>query len=198
MERPRVSLLAIVGGSCSGKDTIVDTMVQIAPESFEQLDFDDYFLGKERLAGRVIDDWETPELYRYAEYIKDLEALKRGETIEVECHSRKSAALGRKRVVITPTDWVVVSGFLAAYSDEAAGLFDRQVFVDIPEAEMIKRRLARSTDSEAWSDQDYILRKLIPGYKKYVLLQSERSGVVRLDGTLRPIELAEQVLALMK
>lgn len=198
MERVDISLLAIIGGSCSGKDTVVDEMEAMTPQVFARLDFDDYFLGTERLAGQHITDWERPTLYRYDDYILDLQALKNGQPITVECHSRKSVAEGKTHRVIIPTKWTVVSGFLALYRDEAAELFDQAIYLDLSEEEIVRRRLARTNGLEGWDDKRYIQSMLIPGHRRYVEPQRFRPGVIILDGTLPSRQLAQQVLNIMK
>ncbi len=197
MKKEAASLLGITGGSCSGKDTLVDHLELISPISFTRVDFDDYFLGTERLKGQTITDWENPALYRYSDYIRDLRSLKNGQSIEIECHSRKSVAEGVLSKVIVPKRWIVVSGFLCLFEEEAAQIFDRTVYLDLSEEEMINRRLARTSGLEGWNDQEYIQSGLSPGHRKYVLPQKHITGILVLDGTLPTQQLAQSVLELM-
>ena len=63
---------------------------------------------------------------------------------------------------------------------------------------MVRRRLARTTGSDGWDDQEYIRTKLIPGQRRYVFPQRNRSGVVILDGTLPVSQLATITVGLME
>ena len=137
MERVSPSLLAIAGSSCSGKDTLIQAMRRMSPTPFSVLSFDDYFVGMDRLKGQEVTDWENPNLYRYDDYVADLQTLKRGGAIKVECHSRESTLLGIRTRIVTPTRWVVVYGWLVLHSDEANQRFDRKVFLDISEEEWL-------------------------------------------------------------
>jgi uridine kinase len=174
-------LIGICGGSCSGKTTIVNYIISKHP-NISVLHFDDYFLGSSRLDFNSITDWESPELYLFDRYIKDLKTLKSGKPIDIECNSRESLQRGIYSKTISPAEAVIVEGFLIFYNKEARELFDNFFFIDISEDELKTRRIARMKEGDNWDDLNYINTKLIGGHRKYVVPQKKYADMV-LDGT---------------
>ena len=176
-----VKIIGICGGSCSGKTTLLNLLKQKNLTSITYLSFDEYFVGMTKLKNRKINDWENPDLYRYSDYEEDLSKLKAGITINVKCHSRESAEKGIKSIKIIPKGIVIIEGFLIAITTKARKQFDSLIFLDIPEQEMIKRRVARIKTNQGWDSVEYIHNKLIPGFKKYVLPQKRYADLI-MDG----------------
>ena len=99
-------LIGITGGSCTGKSTLVTLLEQSLGGNCTVLSFDDYFIGLEQLKDEI-DDWKTPELYRYDDYIRDVQKLSRGESITIKTESRECMKSGIKSKTITPNNYVL-------------------------------------------------------------------------------------------
>ncbi len=189
-------LIGIAGGSCSGKTTLVEELIIRLGESLEVISFDDYFVGTQALEGLVVDDWESPTLYHMDRFVEDLTSLKAGRSVRIACRSRESVARGISERVVEPKLFIIVEGFLIFHEPAVRPLFDRKFFTDLPEDEIIRRRLARIQGTSGWDDQGYITEKLIPGHRRLVLPQRELADVV-LDGTLTTSLLADRVCDLL-
>ncbi len=193
MSQLEISLIGIAGGSCSGKTTLANELEAKLSDKVVRLSFDDYFVGLEMLRGIQVDDWESPTLYDWQRFISDLKRLRVGNSIMIGCNSRESVEKGVRSKLIIPRRFTLVEGFLIFHDPEARKCFDKRIFVDISEEELIRRRLSRIKGSEGWDDPEYIKNKLIPGHKRYVLPQKEHGQLV-IDGT-QPIEwLVDQVI----
>lgn len=190
-------LVGIGGGSCCGKTTLIQGLKAELGPTVTVVSFDDYFVGMERLQGVTVDDWESPTLYRSDDYLRDLALLKAGQSIELECHSRESKALGISNQTVVPTELVIVEGFLIFHWPEARDLFDVRIFVDLPEQQMVERRIARIQGNEGWDHPSYIQSKLIPGHRQYVLPQKACADLI-LDGREPTERLIHQTVGFLR
>ncbi len=174
-------LVGICGGSCSGKTTLVKELQIRLFDKISVVSFDDYFLGKEKLDYKKITDWESPALYDYKKFIEDLNKLREGKEVRFASHSRESSELGVKERVIFPKALTVVEGFLIFHHPVARSLFDKKIYIDLPEEEIIKRRISRRKNNSHWDSPTYIKNMLIPGHRRYVLPQKKFADLI-LDG----------------
>ena len=69
--------------------------------------------------------------------------------------------------------------------------FDKRLFLDLDEKEMVRRRLDRSEGTSLWDSPEYIKNKLIPGRRRYVLGQKKYADLV-LDASDSPQVLASR------
>ncbi|MBI2798128.1 hypothetical protein HYX70_02370 [Candidatus Saccharibacteria bacterium] len=170
-------IIGIAGGSCSGKTTLIEEIQKRLGDEFSGLSFDDYFVGEENLP-EVVEDWENPSLYRYDEFITDLKSLRQGKTIHLRTKSRESTASGVTSKQLDPNKFTFIEGFLIFYDPAAVKLFDKKVFIDLPEEQIVQRRLDRSDGVSRWDLPEYINKRLIPGHRNYVQPQSKLADIV--------------------
>lgn len=180
-----MKIVGICGGSCSGKSTLVKNLEGIVKD-MTVIHFDDYFIGKDKLVGRNITNWEDPSLYRLDDYLNTLKKLKQNEAVEIEANSRESRHEGIKTRLIKPNGTILVEGFLTFYVEESRRYFDKKIYLDISEEEIIKRRYERMKNGGGEYSDEYIQKTLIEEHRKNVLPQKQYADLV-VDATL-PIE----------
>jgi uridine kinase len=190
-------IIGIAGGSCSGKTTILKELRARLGDDMATLSFDEYFVGTAKLEGKEIDDWESPSLYNYQDFIADLKQLKAGKPITITPNSRESSKAGIRQLAISPHRYTIVEGFLIFHSPEARELFNKRIFIELPEDEIIRRRLARAEGTSRWDSPDYINNRLIPGHKRYVEPQKESADLI-VDGLQSPHKIADQIIAFIE
>lgn len=177
MPEYETTFVGLAGPSCSGKTTLAREIVRRCPQEITWLSFDEYWINIiPKLKVDELPDWENPESYDAARFIKDLQALKRG-----------------KRTT-TQSNLLLVEGFLIYHSPISRACFDKKIFIDLPEEEIIKRRLVRSKTTFGVNDEgEYINRMLLPGLRRWVYPQRQYADLI-LDGFKPVDELAQEVL----
>lgn len=190
-------MIGVAGPSCAGKTTLERHFAEYLGDKLEVLSFDDMFVGMAAVKGAEINDWESPELYRWDDYRRHLQELREGRETMVFTRSRESAELHHPQRMHYPREMLLSAGFLALHDAGVRELFDLKVYVDLPEEEMINRRIARAIahGNESWleSVQQYARTWLLEGFRKYVLPQRDYADVV-LDGTEPPEVRAQKLL----
>ena len=159
--------------------------------------FDDLFIGLDALHDTQVTDWESPDLYRWSDYRTHITALKAGREALVAALHPESAVEGISSRLIEPRPIVVVAGFLALHDAGVNNLFGTTIFIDLPEQEMIKRRLARAKPSDQWDSIEYIKNGLLSGYRRHVEPQRDVAKHV-IDGTLLPEYITEVVIEIIR
>lgn len=147
--------------------------------------YDEYFVGVSEARRRLTTDWESPSLYYNDQYITDLISLREGKIVGIHCRSREVVEQGIKMRMVVPRGLVIVEGFLVFHDPRATAHYQKKIFIDLPEEEMVKRRIARSLGNDEWDNADYIRNGLLQGHRLYVLPQKDKADLI-LDG-LQPI-----------
>ncbi len=195
MSRPE-KIIGLAGASCSGKTTLERNLITLLEDELAIFPFDDMFIGRPALQGVKVDNWESPTLYRWDDFLHGVSELKLGNAVTIKANSRESKDAGIDTRVIEPRSFVIVIGFLALHDERIRAFYDEMIFIELPEEEIIRRRKARANPDSPWDSDEYINNSLIPGHHRYVEPQKEFADYV-VDGTLPPDVLAGEVARLI-
>ena len=164
-EKPIV--IGVCGRSCSGKSTVVNELEEKYKGKFLHINQDKFFKVKSN-------NWEAPESLRTDKLIYSLKKLKNGESTHIPSH-RWTEVFDME---IQPHKVVIVEGYLLFVNEELNKLFDKKIWVDISDLNLIYSRLKRSNDIE---QLDYTMNVVIPESKKYEKIQKEKADII-IDG----------------
>lgn len=192
-----MKLIGIAGGTCSGKTTLLKNLADKFGDSISVLSFDEYFIGSDLYDVNTITNFEDPKLYNFDGFIRDLRLIKQGKPLTIRANSRESAENGLKQKTIASKPVIIVEGWLIYHNLEARNLFDKKIFIDLPDEEITRRRHARTKGSRHWDSHDYIQAKIIPGHRKYVEPQKAYANLI-LDGTRPQEELVQAAWAFIE
>lgn len=190
-------LIGIAGGTSSGKSTLLKMLQEELNDQISSLSFDEYFIGSDLYNLDEITNFEDPKLYNWPKFLADLRQLKNGESVTIRANSRESAELGIKERVVQARGKVVVEGWLIFHEPESTNLFDKKIFIEIPDEEIIRRRHSRTRGSRHWDSHEYINKKILPNHHLYVDPQKVEADLV-LDGLKPTSELLSQVIDFIK
>lgn len=138
-------LIAIVGGTASGKTTLASDLVSVAAGDVGMIPLDAYYRcnGHLPMETRARVNYDHPDAFEASLLVDHLARLRRGEGVEVPrydfaTHSRSKVterAIARKVIV--------VEGILTLHFEELREMFSYSIFVDTPDDLRFSRRLAR-------------------------------------------------------
>lgn len=197
MLQPPEKFIGITGGSCSGKTTLEHNLAALFGDRIALFPFDDMFVGRSALTDKTITDWEDPNLYRWNDFVDHMRNLKEGRAVTIAAKSRESKAAGIDSRQIEPRPIVAVVGFLTLHHPDVRKLCTATIYLDIPEEEIIRRRIARANPDSPWDTAEYIHGMLIPGHRRIVVPQREFADHA-LDATVPPRQLAGEVAAIIQ
>jgi len=176
-------LIAVTGGSGSGKTTLARALqARLGDVRCQLIAEDNYYFGREHygpnaraMAHAELErtfDFDDPANKDMAQLRRDVEALKRGETIEqpiydFPTHDRKAGEVKR----IASREVVIIEGIHVLSDPSFAKLFDLTVFVDAPADLRLIRRIRRDEAERGRSAESVIqqyLRFVRPAQARHI------------------------------
>jgi uridine kinase len=140
-----IRLVAIVGGSASGKSWLADQLASALGVHAGRLTQDDYYRDWSHLPPeqRIQVNFDHPEALDWFELESALRDLRDGRpcrqpTYDFHTHSRQPGCL-----LVPPSGIMIVDGLWLLHRPEIRGLFDLSIFLHCDVNERFRRRLAR-------------------------------------------------------
>ena len=171
-------LIAVVGGSGSGKSWIAARVGEWTGQEVAHLCQDDFYRDLSHLPKeeRALVNFDDPEAIDWERLREVLECLQAGEVAEIpvydfSTHTRRPA--GRP---FPPAEVVVLDGLWLLHPEWLREKFSLSVFVDCPEEERLGRRIARDV-LERGRTEESVRRQFAdhvqPMHAKFVEPQSQ-------------------------
>jgi uridine kinase len=194
-----MEVIGIAGGSGTGKSTICYELVDRDPEKFEVLNFDDYQrvgdeTGLPMLHGMV--NWDHPEIIHWDKLIKDIEALKSGQSVILDVWAHRSNpdyAVHRqlRPRTIYPRPVLLVEGYMSLQNPELNKLYDTSFYFDLDEEKRNSRR-----DKGVFTGKDEYEEKVLkPMFKQYVEPTKKNADYIVDVSDMRIKDVADLILS---
>jgi uridine kinase len=152
--RERPFFVAVVGGTGSGKSTIVKRIAGSMPDgAVITLTHDAYYMPRPDLpaAEREKLNFDHPDALDNARLVDDLERLSRGESIQIPIYDFATHLRRHETRLVKPAPIVVVEGILLFVASALRERFDLKLFVDTDADIRILRRMRRDIDERGRS-----------------------------------------------
>lgn len=141
MNRPFV--IGVAGGTCSGKTTVAERLVDlVGTERLALIRQDAYYIDRTHQAfdERARANYDHPDAFDWELMNQQLAALLAGEMIPLPVYDYADHNRSKDVVMVAPAPIVVFEGILALYDASLRDLFDLSVFVDTdPDVRLIRR-----------------------------------------------------------
>ena len=141
----RPLIIAVVGGSGSGKTTVARAIHRSLGVDASFIDQDAYYhdLAHLELADRTKVNFDHPDAFDAELLARHLEQLGRGEPIEKPTYDFARHTRAERTETIRPAPVVVVEGILLLADARLRALFDIKIFVEVADDVRFIRRLRR-------------------------------------------------------
>ena len=159
-------IVGICGGSASGKTFLSRQLLARIPEKkVTFLSLDEYYKPKDQ---QIHDEeglvnWDHPRTLSFDELQKDIESLRKGETIQREEYTFNNPHAIPAMLTFRPAPIIVVEGLFILHEKGLRDLFNLKVFVDADEHIRLDRRLRRDT-----TERGQTMDQVLTDYTKYV------------------------------
>jgi len=156
-------VIGIAGGSGSGKTTIARTIIdRVGGDRIALIQHDAYYRPQDDLplATRALVNYDHPDSLETTLLVKHLEALKRGEPIEVPVYDFAGFTRTDQTTHLEPRPVVLIEGILIYVDAALRAMFDIRVFVDAAPDLRFIRRLQRDMTERQRSPESVIRQYL--------------------------------------
>lgn len=173
MNKDKVFVIGIAGGTGSGKSTVVEVIKKQFPDDITVLTFDNYY--KEHhdmpLEERNKLNYDCPDAFDIDLVYEHILKLMDWEQIECPVYDFTQHDRSDETILIKPNKILIVEGIFALYDERIRDLFDTKIYVAVDKDERILRRLKRDVEERGRSIDSVITQYLTtvkPMHEKYV------------------------------
>ena len=141
-------IIGIAGGTGSGKSTVARKVAEALPDaSVAFLEMDAYYRDFRHLTLQQLHhvNWDHPDAFDVELLTTHLEALNRGEAVEMPVYEFATHSRSTRTRRIAPADVVVIDGILLLSDPNVRAQCDVKVFVDADPDIRLIRRIRRDT-----------------------------------------------------
>ena len=145
-------MLGVAGGTCSGKTTVAERLVELMGEQqLALIKLDSYYWTRDDLPieQRALTNWDHPESFDWPLLIDHVRALCSGEAVPVPIYDYINYTRSGEVRIVGPANIVVIEGILVLNEPELRELFDLKVYVDTDPDVRFIRRLERDIADRA-------------------------------------------------
>jgi uridine kinase len=184
VKKPKQPLLvAIVGGSGSGKSWLADKLQSALGNNAGRLSLDDFYRDRSHLAPvqRARINFDRPSAIDWPTFERVLENCLHWRKTRVPCYDFKTHCRLPRSGIFEPKPIMLVEGLWLLRSPRIRKFFGFRIFLDSPIRLRLRRRLARDVADRGRSPksvQDQFRKTVEPMHRKFVLPQIHWSDVV--------------------
>lgn len=183
-------IIAIAGGSGSGKTSVADRLAQALSSSHrcEILCEDSYYktLTTEQHANISDVNFDHPDALDHQQLRLDLLELKQGNDVNIPIYCYKTHRRLNDTRPMQACDVLILEGLHILHREALLPLYDLTVFVDTPTDVRLARRLARDVTERQRTEESvhYQFNTTVEPCHQEFIQPSKKNAAVTINGTL--------------
>ncbi len=197
-------LIAIVGGSGSGKTWLADKLQKAFGENATRLSLDDFYKDRSHLSlrRRSAINFDHPRAIDWANVERVLKRIAIGQNVEKPAYDFTQHARVRKGELLKPKAWIIMDGLWLLRRPAVRRFFSCRVFIKCPQRVCLRRRLDRDLTERgrgAAQVKKQFLQQVIPMHQRFVAPQLRWANIVMTKPQLDQVDkLAAKIKLLSK
>lgn len=166
-------IVAIAGGSASGKSTIVKIIAEKFKDDLVVVGHDNYYRAHDDIdfEERKLLNYDHPQAFDTDLFCEDLKKLLAGLEIDMPLYDYKIHTRSKDTVKVRAKKIILIEGILVLYDKKIRELTETKVFVDADSDIRLKRRILRDTVERGRSLESCLtqyIEQVKPMHEKYV------------------------------
>ena len=184
-------LVAIVGGSGSGKSWLCERLARVLAPNAARLCLDDFYRDRSHLspARRARLNFDHPRAIDWLRVCKVLKKLQAGGLARVPCYDFKTHCRIEKETILRPKPIIFVEGLWLLRRPAIRRLFSLSIFLECPSGTRFRRRILRDFASRGRiraSIEEQFRKSVEPMHARYVAPQAGLADIIFKGNCSRP------------
>lgn len=180
-------IIGIAGGTGSGKTTLTLGLKERFGDSVSILYHDNYYKQHDDMPyeERCKLNYDHPDAFDTDLMIRDIQALRRGESVQCPVYDYTIHNRSDKTVEVQPTKVIIIEGILIFENPQLRDLMDIKIFVDTDADVRILRRILRDVKERGRSLDSVVnqyLTTVKPMHEQFVEPSKRCSDIIVLEG----------------
>ena len=168
-----VKIVAIAGGSASGKSSIVKEVDDYFKDDLTVIGHDNYYKAHDDISfeQRVKLNYDYPGAFDNELFYDDLLKLKEGKAIDIPTYDYTVHTRSSESITIKPTKIILIEGILVLEDKRIRDITDTMVFIDADSDIRLQRRILRDTKGRGRSLESVLeqfIKQVKPMHEQYV------------------------------
>lgn len=167
-------IIAVAGGSCSGKTTLSRHLQhRIGTSHCLLIRQDDYYhdIRTREASGNELPNFDVPEALDFDQLVKDVSALKAGEPVALPNYDFTTHQRRHPSQPIKPRPFIIIEGILLLHSAPLRPLIDFSLYMRCSTEMRFARRLARDIAERGRTEESVhtqFYKDVEPAHQTYV------------------------------
>lgn len=185
-------VIGVAGGSGSGKSTVTrEVLASIGTQKVTVVIQDDYYCDQSHMspAERRKTNYDHPEAFDWPLMVQHVQALRRGESIEMPTYDFAADNRSSKTVTVQPAPVIVIEGLFALFDADLRKMMSLKIFVDTAADVRFIRRLQRDMAERGRGAESVInqyLETVRPMHKQFIEPTKRHADVILPHGANGP------------
>ena len=180
-------IIGIAGGTGSGKTTLTLRLKERFGEDVSILYHDNYYKRHDDMPyeERCKLNYDHPDAFDTDLMIRDIQALRRGESVQCPVYDYTIHNRSDKTVEVQPTKVIIIEGILIFENPQLRDLMDIKIFVDTDADVRILRRILRDVKERGRSLDSVVnqyLTTVKPMHEQFVEPSKRCSDIIVREG----------------
>ena len=169
----KILMIGIAGGTGSGKTTLMKRLVECFGDAVTVVSHDNYYKRHDDMTyeERCLINYDEPAAFENDLMARQLEALRRGESVECPVYDYTVHNRSNETVTIVPKPVIIIEGILIFADEALRNSMDIKIFVDTDADIRLCRRIKRDVNKRGRSVESVLTQYMTtvkPMHDKYV------------------------------
>lgn len=168
-----IKIIAVAGGSASGKSSIVKQIDETFEEDLIVIGHDNYYKAHDDISfdQRSKLNYDYPGAFDNELFYADLLKLQQGQSIDMPRYDYTIHTRSKETTRISPSKIILIEGILVLEDKKIRDITDTKVFIDADSDVRLQRRILRDTKERGRSLESVLeqyIKQVKPMHEKYV------------------------------